>query len=92
MAFKRLKVKDSTGVVNIALWRDFAESPIEKGSFVTLHNFQTTQTYDQNTKLQKPVLSNRSSKSAVEVSLKIMLPGIAVFSNIIIYNTILIGN
>lgn len=72
VAFKRLKVKDSTGVVHIALWRDFAESPIEKGSFVTLHNFQTTQTYDMNTKSQKPVLSNRSSKSAVEVKLKRM--------------------
>ncbi|XP_061169430.1 uncharacterized protein LOC133178739 [Saccostrea echinata] len=64
--FKRLKVKDGSGIINVALWRDFADTPIQQGSFVALHNFTTTQTYDAKTKAQKPVLSNRSSQSAVE--------------------------
>lgn len=76
-----MKVKDLTGVVIITLRKDFAVIPAETGSYVTHHNFQTTQTnYDQNSKSQKHVLWNTSSNTAFEVSLKRILSVNAFYS------------
>lgn len=62
-----MKVKDLTGVVIITLRKDFAENPAETN-------------YDQNTKSQKHVLWNTSSKTAFEVSLKRILSVNAFYS------------
>lgn len=67
MPFKKLKVKDSTGSLMVELWRDAAHTPAEKGSYVSIHNFTKTKSSYMNTKFQKPVLSNHSSKAKVEV-------------------------
>ena len=51
----------------VELWRDAAHTPAEKGSYVSIHNFTKTKSSYMNTKFQKPVLSNHSSKAKVEV-------------------------
>lgn len=67
--FKRLKIKDKTSSVNIALWRDLSITNVQSGSYVRLVNFNRTSTYDKKTKGQKPVLANMTG-SSIEVSIQ----------------------
>lgn len=67
--FKRLKIKDKTSSVNIALWRDLSMTNVQSGSYVRLVNFNRTSTYDKKTKGQKPVKANMTG-SSIEVSIQ----------------------
>lgn len=65
--FKQLKLKDKSSSIKVALWRDLATTPIEKGNYVHLKNFYKTSTFDSKKEDQVPVLSNSTNKSAVLV-------------------------
>ena len=65
--FKRLKIKDKTSSISVALWRDMSFNEIRTGSYVRLLNFNRTSTYDKRTNGQKPVLANLTG-SSLEVS------------------------
>lgn len=65
--FKQLKLKDKSSSINVALWRDLATTPIEKGNYVHLKIFYKTSTFDSKKEDQVPVLSNSTNKSAVLV-------------------------
>lgn len=65
--FKQLKLKDKSSSIKVALWRDLATTPIEKGNYVHLKIFYKTSTFDSKKEGQVPVLSNSTDKSAVLV-------------------------
>lgn len=65
--FKQLKLKDKSSSIKVALWRDLATTPIEKGNYVHLKIFYKTSTFDSKKEDQVPVLSNSTNKSAVLV-------------------------
>lgn len=65
--FKKLKVKDETGIIEVGLWREMADTDIKSGDHVELQNFYVSSRYDKNKKMQIPVIANQRKNSSINV-------------------------
>lgn len=65
--FKQLKLKDKSSSIKVALWRDLATTPIEKGNYVHLKIFYKTSTFDSKKEDQVPVLYSDISSSEEDI-------------------------
>ncbi|XP_060552754.1 uncharacterized protein LOC132714040 [Ruditapes philippinarum] len=64
--FKKLKIKDKTGLIEVGLWRDMAETSIKPGDHVELQNFYVSSRYDKMKKMNTPLVANQRKKSSIK--------------------------
>lgn len=67
VSFKRIKLKDESGTVEIGLWREMAESQVKEGDYVALNNFYVTSRYHKEKRSQIPILASQKKNSSVQV-------------------------
>ncbi|CAG2189300.1 unnamed protein product [Mytilus edulis] len=67
ISFKKIKLRDEEGDIQVCLWRNLASTNIQTGDIVHLSNFIVTDTFN-NMNQPVPAISNKFGSATVEVS------------------------